>query len=245
MTMISPLILHQPEKAPIEVKGSRNGPSPAEGGAIVWRVTAYGIAGLLGASLFVSSLIILHLARTDIDWTKHYVSDFANGRLGWIFVFGILVHGLGNFAIDLGLRESLNPGPLRAWAVLLFGLSAAGIVIAALFPTDPLGAARTPVGRVHWVAATVSFPLELVALFLFSTAFARNPLWRGRRRISFALATVAAIVLAGLFLAVLLNRMPGLAERLALASFLAWEFWAALQLARPFGSLASRKGRPA
>ena len=245
MTMISPLILHQPEKDPVGVKGSRGGPNPAQGSAITRRVTAYGIAGLLGASLFVSSLILLHLTRTDIDWTRHYVSDFANGRLGSVFVFGILVHGLGNLALDLGLRRSLGPGPLRAWAVVLFGLSAAGIVVAALFPTDPFGAARTPVGLVHWVAATVSFPLELVALLLFSTAFAGNPLWQGRRGISFALATVAAVALAGLFLAVLLNKMPGLAERLALAGFLAWEFWAAVQLTRLPSSPASRRGGPA
>lgn len=197
------------------------------------QVRAFGFAGLLGIAVFTASLIVLHLTRTDIDWATHYVSDFANGRLGWVLVFGTLVHGVGNLALTLGLRWSLDPGPLRAWAVFFFGLAAAGIVVAALFPIDPAGQAPSTVGFVHRTAATVSFLLELVALLLFSSAFARHPRRHRRKVISFMLSTVAAVGVAGFFLAVFLNRLPGLAERFALASFLAWEFWAALELARP------------
>lgn len=197
------------------------------------QVRIYGLAGLLGASVFTASLIVLHLTRTDVDWTRHYVSDFANGRLGWVFVLGAVIHGLGNLALNLGLRRSLDPGPLRAWAVFFFGLAVAGIVVAALFPIEPAGRSPTPVGLVHRTAATASFPLELVALFLFSAAFARHPRWRRRKAVSLVLSTVAAVGAAGFFLAVFLNRLPSLAERLALASFLAWEFWAAVQLVRP------------
>lgn len=197
------------------------------------QVRAFGLAGLLGVSVFAASLIVLHLTRADIDWARHYVSDFANGRLGWVFVFGTLVHGLGNLGLNLGLRLFLDPGPLRAWAVFFFGLAAAGIVVTALFPIDPAGQVPTMVGFVHRTAATVSFLLELVALLLFSAAFARHPRRRRRKVISFVLSTVAAVGVAGFFLAVFLNRLQGLAERFALASFLAWEFWAALDLARP------------
>lgn len=196
------------------------------------QVRVFGLAGLLGASAFVASLIVLHLTRTDIDWTRHYVSDFANGRFGWIFVVGAVVHGFGNLGLNVGLRRSLDPGPLRAWAVFFFGLAVAGIVVAALFPIDPVGRSPTPVGFVHRVATIATFPLELVALFLFSAAFARHPRWRRRKAVSLVLSTVAVVGLAGFFLAVFLNRLPGLAERFALASFLAWELWTSLQLAR-------------
>jgi hypothetical membrane protein len=193
---------------------------------------ALGLAGLLGASLFAASLIVLHLVRTDIDWTRHYVSDFANGRLGWVFVLGTVVHGAGNLGLTLGLHKSLDPDPRRAWAVLLFGLAAAGFIVAALFPIDPVGRSPTAVGLVHRVVVNVVFPLELAALFLFSAAFARHPRWRRRQRTSLVLSTLAVVTAAGFLLAVLLNRMAGVAERLALASFLAWELWASLQLVR-------------
>lgn len=197
------------------------------------QVRVYGLAGLLGASVFIASLVVLHLARTDVDWTRHYVSDFVNGRLGWVFVLGAIVHGAGNVGLTLGLRKSLDPGPRRARAVFLFGLAVAGIVVAALFPIDPAGRPLTLVGRVHRVATITTFPLELIALFLFSSAFARAPHWSRRQGTSFALASVAAAGMAGFFLAVFLGRLPGLAERFALASFIAWELWASAQLARP------------
>lgn len=196
------------------------------------QVRVFGLAGLLGASLLAASLILLHLVRTDVDWTRHYVSDFANGRLGWIFVVGTLAHGAGNLGLTLGLHKSLDPGPRRAWAVFFFSLAIAGIMVAALFPIEPAGRPPTPVGLVHRTAATASFPLELVALFLFSAAFARHPRWRRRKAVSLVLSTVAAAEMAGFFLAVFLSRLPGLAERFALASFLAWELWASVQLAR-------------
>jgi len=204
----------------------------AKEGASMPQVRVFGLAGLLGASAFIASLVVLHLTRTDVDWTRHYVSGFVNGRLGWIFVAGILAHGAGNLGLILGLRRSLDPGPLRAWAVFFFGLAVAGIVVAALFPIELAGRPPTAVGRVHRTAATASFPLELVALFLFSAAFAGHPRWRRRQAVSLALSTVAAAGMAGFFLAVFLGRLPGLAERFALASFLAWELWASVQLVR-------------
>ncbi len=201
-------------------------------GAIMRPVRVFGFAGLLGASLFAASLILLHLVRTDIDWTRHYVSNFVNDRFGWIFVVGAIAHGAGNLGLALGLHKSLDPDPRRAGAVLLFGLAAAGFIVAAFFPIDPAGSLPTPVGFVHRAVVSAIFPLELAALFLFSAAFARHPRWRRHQRTSLALATVAAVAAAGFLLAVLLNRLPGLAERSALAGFLVWELWAALQLVR-------------
>lgn len=196
----------------------------------------YGLIGLLGAAAFTSSLIVLHMVRTDVDWPRHYVSDFANGPFGWVFVSGIFVHGCGNIALTLGLRSSLGPSRFRTWAVVLLAVAAAGIVVAALFPVDRAGSLPTGVGLAHRTFISVSFPSELVALFLFSAAFARHPRWRPHSGPSFVLSAVSAVALTGFLLAVLLNQLPGLAERLALASFLAWEFWAAFQLTVPLSA---------
>jgi len=192
-----------------------------------------GLTALLGAASFTSSLIVLQVARSDIDWTRHYVSDFANGSLGWVFVLGVLVHGFGNLALSLGLRRSLDPGPLRTGAVVLLAVAVAGIVGAALFPIDSAFSSPTRAGLAHRAFVGVSFPLELAALLLFSAAFTRHARWRPYSRTSFVLSAISAVALTGLLLAVLLNQLPGLAERLALASFLAWEFWAAFHLAGP------------
>lgn len=195
-------------------------------------LTLHGLAGLTGAIAFAVSLIVLHRVQADIDWTRHYVSDFVNGRFGVLFVFGAALHGLGNLALGAGLRRSLAPGSVRAGAVLLFGLAASGIVLAALFPADPGGRARSLAGLIHGVAATASFPLELIALFLFSAAFAASPPWQRLVGWSFAWSTVASVAVIGLVLDMWWKRAPGLAERVALGSFLVWEAAASLALLR-------------
>jgi hypothetical protein len=62
---------------------------------VVRPMNVHGLAGLLGPVVFASSLIVLHSARPEVDWLRHYVSDFANGRLGWVFAFGTAAHGIG------------------------------------------------------------------------------------------------------------------------------------------------------
>jgi hypothetical protein len=112
-------------------------------------------------------------------------------------------------------------------------MAAAGIVAAALFPINPGGLSQAPAAFAHQAVVSAAFPAELAALFLFSAAFGRHPRWRRRSGTSFSMSVTAAVALAGLLVAVLVDRLPGLAERLALACFLAWELWAALQLTRP------------
>lgn len=190
----------------------------------------YGLAGLVGALTFVLSVVMLELLQPDTDRTRHYVSEFANGPAGWIFVLGAAAHALGNLALSAGFARALAPGILRSVSVRFLGIAAAGMLIAVAFPTDPAGGAETVSGVVHRVAAFTSFPIELIALFLLSAAFSANPAWRGLTKASYVSATVAGGMLAWLVVAVARNRAPGLAERFALAGFLAWELGASTAL---------------
>lgn len=192
----------------------------------------YGVAGLLGALAFVSSLAILHAMRLEIDWMQHYVSEFANGPLASLFVFGATVHALGNLALSVGLRRSLAPATLGAAASVLLSLAAFGILAVVLFPIDPGGRVLSMSGHIHRLAAAASFLLEFLALVGFSVAFMASALWRRWASLSLAWSAVAAATVVGLALGVLWNRMPGLAERLALGSFLLWEVGVSLELLR-------------
>jgi len=193
-------------------------------------VTRYGLAGFGGALVFTASFAVLHVARPEMDWTRDYISYFVHGRLGWLFVWGIIVHGAGNVALAIGLYRSLRIGRFRSWAAFLFCAAAAGVVLTAILPIDPIGSPLTLVGRAHSDVAYMAFLSELAALFLFSAAFAQDPVWRRRSGASFVLSTTAAATLTGFVVAASLDFMPGVAERVALASFMAWEFWASLRL---------------
>lgn len=192
----------------------------------------HGMAGVLGAALFTVSLVVLHVARTEVDWKQDYVSTFVHGRLGWLFALGAVVHGIGNFALAQGLRRSLIRSRLRTGAVLFFSLAAAGIALAGLFPIDASGISSTFLGRLHRGVVHVAFLGELVAFFLFSAAFERNPHWQRKSSTSFVLSAVATIALAWFLAALLSHRMLGMAERGALTTFMVWEFWIAACLIR-------------
>ncbi len=200
---------------------------------LTWPVRRYGLLSLLGLVAFVSSLIVLHVMSTGIDWMRHYVSNLANEPLGRVFVGAAFVHGWGNLALTLGLRGALHPGRLRTWAVLLFGLAAVGILLAALFPVDPPGQTPSTTGRVHRTVASATFVLELAALFVFSVAFSRDHRWRRQQAVSLVLSVSAAVTLTVFVIAVQVGVAPGLAERAALTVFLVWELWASFQLIRP------------
>ena len=191
-----------------------------------------GVVGMLGVAQFSTSLVVLHVARLDIDWRHHYVSNFASGSFAWLFVSAALIHGFGNLVFGLGLGSALGPVRFRASAVALFALAAVGIVLAGVFATDPPGASPTVTGLAHSFVVSVSFPSELIALFLFSLAFARQPQWRCHGMPSFVMSAIAGAALIGLILAARLGRAPALAERVVLGCFLAWEFWAAFRLSR-------------
>lgn len=196
-------------------------------------VKLYGWLALAGAATFVLSLATLHLLSSGLNWKADYVSNLANGPHGWIFGFGTFIHGWGNLALAQGLRGALRPGRARSWAVVLFSLAAVGVLLTAMFPTDPTGQPPSVTGQIHRTVASAAFALELAALFVFSVAFSRNHRWRRKQTVSLVLSVISAMAVTWFVIAIQLGVMPGLAERTSLALLLSWELWVIYQLTRP------------
>lgn len=192
-----------------------------------------GTVGLIGVVVFWGGQAALHVLRTDLRVVNDYVSDYANGAWGPLITVATLVHGVGNLAIAAGLGYALARDRTARAGVLLFAVAALGLFVAALFPTDPAGAAQTITGLVHRVAATGSFAVELAALALLGLAFRADAVWKSYFRLSLGLTVVAAVMLAWLQVTILVGWPPGLAERAALLTFTVWEFTTAALLARP------------
>jgi hypothetical protein len=194
-------------------------------------VRASGAAAMLGVAWFAAALLALHYGSGGLDWTRHYLSQFANGPRGWLLAVGVLGHAAGNFTLGFGLYRSLDGGALRGWASALFLMATAAFALTGIFAVEPPGTAPSAAGAMHRTASSAAFALELAALVLFSAAFAGQAPWRGMARVSLALSALAAAASATLVVAILIGSRQGLAERAALAPFMAWEFWAGWQLA--------------
>lgn len=191
-----------------------------------------GVAGGAGVLLYAFALAGLQaMSPTEPDWTRHYVSQFANGPHGWLLAAGTLGHAAGNAALARGLHLASAAGSLRGWAVGLFAAAAAGFALTGIASAEPVGASASLAGTLHRSAATASFGLELAALALFTVAWSRQAPWPSAGTTSFALTAAAAAASALLAASLLLAWRPGLSERIALAAFMAWELWAACRLA--------------
>lgn len=186
--------------------------------------------GFAGAAVFLISLILLHLNRSGFDWLGEYASDLANGSNGWLFGLGASSHGLGNLALAVGLWLTLEPGRPRNWGVSLFALAATGMLMAAVFSTDPSGAGPTLEGIMHRAAAGLAFFAELASLYLFSIAFQSARFWRPYHGFALTLAVLSTLALTLFLIAIQLSSAAGLVERLALAVFMLFELWVAWRL---------------
>ena len=238
----------QPDMAPaLQLRWGHPAP-PAPGqaapgaGGTARVVRPLGLAGTAGAALFLAVLAALHVLRPDLGVASAMVSDYANGPYGGWFTAALVGHGAGNLALAAGLGIRLAPSRLGRLGSILLGVAAAGVLAAAVFPTDPDGAPRTTTGAIHGAVATGSFPLEVVALLLLARALARTaePV---AARLTGGLAALAGLALGWLGVALSRQDPAGVPERLVLVSLAVWELSAASWLLRA-GRRAPRACQP-
>lgn len=189
-----------------------------------------GSAGALGAVVFFVTLGALHVLQPELNGLQDFVSQFVNGPYGTAFSVATVTHGLANMALALGLALDCRGSRAGRWGSLLLGVAAMGIGLGGIFPTDPPGVRTTTAGLIHLAVATLSFPVELVALLLLTRAFAAEPAWRDYIEPTRLIALLGGISLAALVITILLRSVAGLAERAALLTFLVWELLASLRL---------------
>ena len=169
----------------------------------------------------------------ELSPLNRFVSDYANGPYGALFTAAILIHGTANLGIAAVMYATIQGSPWARRGVVLFGMASVGLIIGGLFPTDPSGSARTLQGNLHSAAAASGFATEFLALVCLARGFLTEPAWRSHVGITARLAALAGGSLAWLLVSVILDRgFPGLAERAALGTLLAWEIATAIRLAR-------------
>jgi hypothetical protein len=190
----------------------------------------YGALGMAGVGASLLALIALHVLDPDRSVVESTISEYALGDYGWLVSVNDIVLGVGIIAIALGLRQTLAPGKrvTAAWVFLLIvGL---GFLVAAVFETDPRGAAEsTTSGAIHGTAALVSALGVAIAAWLLRGVFTRDAsyLHLARTQLWFAvLITLGVVVLLVLFEV----GPAGLIQRLLVAVMASWLFVLAANL---------------
>jgi len=186
-------------------------------------------------ALFVYATIVLgvlHVLRPDYAPASNFVSNYAVGPYGWVMSTFFIAFSFGLVSLVTGLCASrVRSGvALAGFAALL--ITAAGLVVTAIYPTDLPGAPYTRSGDIHELSFKVNVVGILVGVFCLSTALGKYSAWRGNRRTLWTLAIFVAIALVVQF-ATLRKGLPyGIANRFFVAAVFAWMGFVADRLRR-------------
>lgn len=153
-----------------------------------------GLLAFAGAATFVVLLAALHVIKPGLDPSWHFISEYAIGDYGWIMVLAFLSLAFGYVALFVAIRSQTRTVIGRIGLALLL-VSALGLIIAAVFTTDPITASRdaaTTEGSLHNLGGTLGLAMPFAAAFI-GWKLARNPAWSSAKSPLF-LATGLALV---------------------------------------------------
>ncbi|MEU7608599.1 DUF998 domain-containing protein [Micromonospora sp. NPDC049204] len=172
-----------------------------------------GLLALGGIAVAALLTVIGHLeVNDDLSPWALTISDFAVSDRGGVIDVAMVVLALATVALLCGLRRTGPPRPRAGTAELLLGAWVAGLLLAAVVPTNEPGTAMTTEAYLHRYASVVAF----LALPVSGWLLARRP------ALAPAARTLRTLVLLSLALAAAMiwsaypgdRMLIGLAERL-------------------------------
>jgi len=200
----------------------------AAGQRAMHRRRTWAAVAIIGFVAALLPMVYLHLeAGGQLSPLRHTISDYVFAHQGTkLFDSSALSLAIGSASLTTGLA---NAGLVRGLPLTaLFLVWCAGLTIAVLFPTDPVGGVQSLSGAIHRWAAIMFFPCLPMAGFLLAKRCQVTPGWEHRAGTVLRLSVLSTIVLAVFALIQLsINRpdlMPfehvlrnylGLAERIA------------------------------
>jgi hypothetical protein len=197
-------------------------------------------ATLAALATFPMLVLVLHLIqRGSYDPVLMAVSELALGRAGWLMAVAFVAAAVGMFGFAMLLRRILPGSIVAPGLVLLSGLCSG---VSAFVHTDGETAPTSVHGEVHQAMGLASFALVVVAMFVCSVQFRRNPAWRrfALPTLVWALCTVGAFFLVP----VLGSDRFGVAQRIFLAVWLSWPITVTARARRAAGPSAVSVSRP-
>lgn len=196
------------------------------------------LASAFGPPAFVAAVVVGGARRPGYSHLADPVSSLteagASGAapVAALFALSALLSGL--FALALLRRYSGRDRAMHAAGLVLVANAVMAVLLATVFPQDPIGAPMTGPGVAHIVLVALSALCILAAIVLSARRLPR--LEAGFDRFfAYSMATVAVMAFGGLMTPLVVAQgrpLLGLAERITQAGYLQWFVVAPLLLAR-------------
>src|SRR5215218_6191207 len=200
-----------------------------------------------GAFTFAVLLAVLHFIKPELDPSWHFISEYAIGRYGWVMVLAFLSLALGYVGLFVAIRSQLRTIIGRIGLALLL-VSALGLIVAAVFTTDPITVSEDAVtteGTLHNLGGTLGIAMPFAAV-LIGWRLARNTAWSSSQRPLLWVTGMAlvAFVVSFVSLGIMVSQSGGefgpdvpvgWANRLEMLAYCVWLMtvaWQAVKLSR-------------
>jgi hypothetical protein len=152
---------------------------------------AFATIALAGLSIFPLLVVALNvIQRGHYHPLSQAISELALGRDGWLMAIAFCSAATGMLSLAIILRRTI-PGSIVAPALLT--ISALLTYVSAFVHTDGENAKTTLHGEIHQIAGILTFVLVIVAMFVSSRRFRRDPAWQRLARPTFIWGLCAVV----------------------------------------------------
>jgi hypothetical protein len=177
---------------------------------------------IVGQIVLLTSALLLPLV-SEYGLVGDTISQLALGRFGWVQSVTFAIAGTGTLALAYAIRQ-LTVGTLGSRiGSLLVGVYGLGAFLVAFFPTDPVDSPGDPgsfttTGMIDLIVSLVSFVAMVIAMFIFTRTFPRDPRWRSLSRwiVLFPAAALSLLIVQSQ------GSWVGVVQRLLVAVIAGW-----------------------
>jgi len=149
----------------------------------------------IGLTLFTVFIVLLHILQPEVTFLYDAMSYYVHGLGGWLLPASLATLGLGSLILSLELIRRMRD-TLGYAGISCLGLWGISLLIAAVFPTDPMGSWNQPPstsGMIHFAAAIVSFIFLVCAALLLTRKLVKDPRWNPVKKGMIWLAWLTAV----------------------------------------------------
>ena len=135
-------------------------------------------AAIGSGALALLALVAVHLLKRDLDPSRTMISRYALGPYGWLMALCFAAWAAASLFL-FGALTVLAMSTLGRIGLILLLVAGISLVMAAVFPMDPVGTPRTAIslaGKMHGLAFSIGLPCLVVAPLILSLTVAELPL---------------------------------------------------------------------
>lgn len=190
----------------------------------------FGAVAVVGTSYFLVVIVAMHFLSPDISPVDRPTSEYATGPFGYLMTSGFAALSIATWSLVVGLWRDLPDSGIHRIGLIALGVFGVGLLVAAIFPIDPEGAASTTAGTVHRFNGPIAFFGLTVGANLTTAGFREAARWRS----VFRSASVLALLMIPLFIAGGVTNArevgAGIAQRIFIVTFTTWYLVVATRL---------------